>query len=420
MSLETQRQQPDCPVDSHSRGMSRRSFLRAASAAAAAVPILSEGHLAWAARVGSQTATAQASRFHGGGVTEIPADAVLIDANENPLGPCAAACDAVAAAGRHGGRYAFGKTEELTQAVADREGLKPEYVAVYAGSSEPLHYTVLAFTGPGRPYVTADPGYEAGMHAADMAGAQTLKVPLTRDTYAHDMKAMVAASPNAGVLYIANPNNPTGTMTPNQEIRWALAHKPKGSILLIDEAYIHFTDDQSAMDMVRANEDVIVLHTFSKLYGMAGLRCGFAAGRPDLLAKLDRYGMNPMPVTAVAAASASLQNDSLIAARKKITADTRNQTFAWLKAKGYRFTPSQSNCFMLDAGRDGRQTIAAMQQQHVYIGRIWPVMPTWVRITVGTPEEMARFRTAWEQVMATPVEKAALLAEPWSRVPLFS
>ena len=402
--------------------MSRRSFLRAASAAAVTVPVLTEAHLAWAARVGGQTApgasaVARASRIHGGLHAEVPADAVLIDANENPLGPCAAACDAVTAAGHRGGRYAFGKTEVLAAAIAEREGLKPEYVAVYAGSSEPLHYTVLAFTGPGRPYVTADPGYEAGMHAADKARAQIVKVPLTKDAYAHDVRAMVAASPNAGVLYICSPNNPTGTVTPKEDIRWALAHKPKGSVLLIDEAYIHFTENESCMDMVRANEDVIVLHTFSKLYGMAGLRCGFAAARPDLLAKLEMYGMNPMPVTAVDAARASLEDASLIATRKKITADTRNETLAWLKAKGYRVTPSESNCFMLDSGRDGKQVIAAMQQRHVYIGRIWPAMPTYVRITVGTPEEMARFRTAWEQVMAAPVEKAARLAEPWSRIP---
>ncbi len=422
MSSSTRQADPAFTSNSVSDGMSRRSFLRAASAAAVAAPILTEAHLAWAARVGfetpgSQTAAEKASRFHGGQVTEVPADAVLIDSNENPLGPCAAACDAVTAAGRQGGRYAFPKTNALGAAIAEREGLKPEYVAVYAGSSEPLHYTVLAFTGPGRPYVTGDPGYEAGMHAADKARAQTIKVPLTRDTYAHDMRAMVAASPNAGVLYIANPNNPTGTATPRDDIRWALAHKPKGSVLLIDEAYIHFTDNESCMDMVRADEDVIVLHTFSKLYGMAGLRCGFAAARPELLAKLETYGMNPMPVTAVAAASASLEDGSLIAARKKITADTRNETFAWMKTKGYRFTPSESNCFMLDSGRDGRQVIAAMRQQHVYVGRIWPVMPTYVRITVGTPDEMARFRTAWERVMATPVEKAARLAEPWSRIP---
>jgi histidinol-phosphate aminotransferase len=427
MSVKTQQPEPTSPLNSASSGMSRRSFLRVASAAAATVPILTEAHLAWAARAGAQAAqgqtgggqnaVGQASRFHGGLRREIPSDAVLIDANENPLGPCTAACEAVTAAGHQGGRYAPARTEKLTAAIAEREGLKPEYIAVYAGSSEPLHYTVMAFTGPGRPYVTADPGYEAGMRAADTAGAQTLKVPLTTSTYAHDVRAMVTASPNAGVLYICTPNNPTGTATPKEEIQWALAHKPKGSILLIDEAYIHFTDNPSCMDMVQANEDVIVLRTFSKLYGMAGLRCGFAAGRPDLLAKLQTYGTNAMPVTAVAAASASLEDASLIPTRRKIMADTRNETFAWLQAKGYRFTPSESNCFMVDGRRDGRQTITAMQEQHVYIGRIWPAWPTWVRITVGTPEEMARFRTAWEQVMATPVEKAALTAEPWSRIP---
>jgi len=254
----------------------------------------------------------------------IPPDAVLINANENPLGPCKLACEA------------------------------------------------------------------------------------TRDTHAHDVKAMIAASPNAGVFYICNPNNPTGTTTPKDDIAWALKNKPNGSILLIDEAYIHFADVPSSMDMVKAGEDVIVLRTFSKLYGMAGLRCGFAAGRPDLLAKLQTYGMNAMPITAAAAANASLQHTAMIPERKKINTDIREQTFAWLDKQGYSYTKSQSNCFMLDTQHDAKQVIAAMQAKKVYIGRAWP---THVHITVGTAQDMQAFQTAFAEVMQTTPQSAGPNAE---------
>jgi len=385
--------------------VSRRSFLRLASAAAAAVPILTEGHLAWAQ---ASTAVNKSSRFHGGAHVAVPSDAVLINANENPLGPCKVACEACTSITPRGGRYDFAQTVALSKAISDVEGLKEDSIAIYAGSSEPLHYSVLAFTSPSRPYITADPGYEAGMVAAQYAGANVLKVPLTRDTHAHDIRAMVAASPNSGVLYIANPNNPTGTVTPQEDIRWALKNKPKGSILLIDEAYIHFSDIPSSMDMVKSGEDVIVLRTFSKLYGMAGLRCGYAAGRPELLAKLQTYGMNPMPVTAAAAAEASLRYAPLVAERKQINAGIRKNTFAWLDQQGYSYTKSQSNCFMLDTKRDAKQVIAAMQSQNVYIGRVWPAWPTHVRITVGTEKDMQAFRTAFTQVMQAPAQAAMI------------
>lgn len=153
------------------------------------------------------------------------------------------------------------------------------------------------------------------------------------------------------------------------------------------------------MDEVAKGKDLIVLRTFSKIYGMAGIRCGVAVGRPDLLAKLMVYGMNPLPVTGVAAACASLKDSTLVPTRRKIIADTRAETFEWLTKKGYKFIPSVSNCFMIDTGRPGREVMAAMQKHNVYIGRTWPVWPTYVRITVGTPEEMKKFQAAFEQVV---------------------
>jgi len=147
---------------------------------------------------------------------------------------------------------------------------------------------------------------------------------------------------------------------------------------------------------------VIVLRTFSKLYGLAGIRCGFAVGRPDLLDRLDNFGGNFMPITAVSAAIASLKDSQLIAERKRINSTVRSETFQWLDRNGYNYIPSQSNCFMLDAKRPAKNVVEAMAQQQVMIGRVWPIMPNWTRITVGTQEEMAHFQTAFKKTMEAP------------------
>ncbi len=373
--------------------LGRRAFLMTGAVAAAA-PILTEATLAHA-KLASQR------------LGVLPPDAVIINANENPLGPSKAACDAIAQIAPLGGRYdRTGIQATFIKTYAEQHGLKPENIAVYAGSSEPLHYTVLAFTSPGRSLVTADPSYESPVVAAKVVNAPVHKVALN-SAIAHDVKAMVAADPSAGVIYICNPNNPTGTITPRADILWALENKPAGSLLLVDEAYIHLSDEQSVVDQVAAGKDLIILRTFSKIYGMAGIRCGVAMGRPDLLAKLEPYLQNQMPVTALAAAHASITDPDLIPARKKWLADTRNETFAWLKANGYKLVGEpKSNCFMIQTGRDAHSVIAALQAQNVYIGRIWPVWPNAVRVSIGTPDDMAKFRTAFKKVMDAPATAA--------------
>jgi histidinol-phosphate aminotransferase len=332
-----------------------------------------------------------------------PPGAVLLNANENPLGPSPAALKAMAEAASQGGRYdRFGETRALTKTFADRHRLNPETVAVYDGSSLPLHYTLLAFSSPSRGLVIADPCYEAPLFGALMSGAKVTKVPLTQD-YAHDVKAMVAADPTAGVFYVCNPNNPTGTLTSREAIAWLIENKPKGSVVLVDEAYIQFSDAPDVLDMVAAGKDLIVLRTFSKIYGLAGIRCGFAVARPDLLARLVRYGLNAMPITASAAARASLLDEDLIPTRRQMVAQTRHDTIDWLRAAGHDVIGhSQANHFLVDTGRDGASVVAAMKAQNVYIGPSWAIWPRAVRVTVGTPEEMMKFRTAFKAVLEAP------------------
>jgi histidinol-phosphate aminotransferase len=334
---------------------------------------------------------------------DFPPDAVVIDANENPLGPCSSAREAIAAITPQGGRYLDGLTDDLANQIAQMEGVKTDSIAVQAGSTELLHHTVCAFTSPQRSYVTADPGFEAGMFAAKAMGARVVQVPLTK-SYAHDVKAMLAAGTDAGLFYVCVPNNPTGTLTSHSDIEYLVDNKPKGSIVLVDEAYIHFSDATSVVDLVKAGKDLILLRTFSKLYGMAGLRCGFALGRPDLLEKMYAYGGgNFMPITAMVAASASLKHDGLVPERKKVNADIREEVFQWLDRNGYSYVRSQSNCFMLDTKRPAKEAINAMAVQKVFIGRVWPAWPTYSRITVGTRPEMEQFQAAFKKLMTEAV-----------------
>ena len=142
------------------------------------------------------------------------------------------------------------------------------------------------------------------------------------------------------------------------------------------------------------DKDIILLRTFSKVYGMAGIRCGLAVGRPDLLRKLQMYLQNAMPVTASAAAYVSLKDPELVPTRKKIIEDIRNDTFAFLTKNGYVYVPSQSNCFMVETHRPAADVIAAMRDKKVFIGRVWPIWPTHVRVTVGSADEMKKFHAA--------------------------
>ena len=367
------------------RGFSRRHFGRIAaivSAGMASIPMSTE------------MAYAQLSKVKG-----MPADAVKINANENPLGPSAEAAEAIHNVVKLGGRYTYELTDEFQETLAKQSGVSPDSVLPFAGSSLPLHTAAFAFTSPTKPWVTGEPGYESGANAAKFIGSKVIRVPLVKGTYAHDVKAMVAADANAGVLYICNPNNPTGTLTPDADITWVANNLPKGAVLVLDEAYTHISGAPLRTDLVAAGKDVVILRTFSKIYGMAGLRAGAAIGRPDLLKKISSWSSGALPITGMAGATASLKAADLVPTRRKIIGDTRADVLAWLDKGGFEHTPSVSNHFMVNVNHSGAEFTAALQKEKVYIANRWPVWPTWVRVSVGTPEEMEKFKAAFKKTM---------------------
>ena len=190
---------------------SRRSFLQASSALLAC-QVLSESMLAQVA--------VQRSAY--------PKGAVRINSNENPLGPCTAAREAITAGLPNSGRYEFHLTEELIKTYAEQQGVKPEYLLLLAGSTPALNYIVAAFTSAKASYVAAEPSYDAVAHVAQALGTRAVGVPLTK-TWSHDVRGMLAAGPDAGIFYMCSPNNPTGTLTSHADIEYLVEHKPAGS-----------------------------------------------------------------------------------------------------------------------------------------------------------------------------------------------
>ena len=375
------------------KGFSRRNLARMAgmfASGAAALPLFSEFAMA-------QDAEQRMAR--GAGRRAFGPDYVRISSNENPMGPSKEGLDALVKVAPQAWRYSpNGEEQELLKTIAEVEGVPVDHIALYSGSSDPLFRTACAFTSPTRSWTMADPGYGGGAPA--FIGSKVVKVPLKAD-YSHDAQGMLKADPEAGVYYVCNPNNPSGTLTPRKDVELLLANKKKDAIVVSDEAYIHFSSNaQPANDLILAGKDVISLRTFSKIYGMAGIRAGFAMGRPDLLAKLRPFGVGFLPVPALACATASLKAKNLVAERRTINKDIRAATFEFLDKKGIKYVPSEANFFMMEVGRPGAEYAKLMADQKVIIGRVWPAWPTMVRVTVGTAEEMAKFRAGAEKILA--------------------
>ena len=392
MSLE-----PKIQEELLARGYSRRNIGRIALGAAAAIPFFHEFALA-------QQADAPRTRGggRGGGASADP-EVVRISGNENPMGPTKQGLESIAKVAPLAWRYGpQGDNTEFEALLASTENVPQDHVLSYPGSGTPLANLMPAFTSPTRSWTMGLPGYGSG--GGRGIGNKIVQVPLRAD-YSHDVEAMIKTDPNAGVYYICNPNNPTGTLTPRKDLEYILANKQKDAILVIDEAYVHFSGrDNMSTDMVKADKDVVVLRTFSKIYGMAGMRAGMAYGRPDLLAQLAKFGMTAnLSVPTMACAAASMKaNATIIPERIAINKRNRELAFAQMDKLGVSYIPSVSNFFMMSVkGMTAQQVYTAMASKKIILGGAnrWPVWPQHIRVTVGSYEEMGKFNAALAQVV---------------------
>jgi histidinol-phosphate aminotransferase len=334
-----------------------------------------------------------APRSHGEGVR--------LSANENPYGPSASATSAMRDAIRRVNRYPDDEVDALTATIAKLHGLSADHIILGDGSSEILKLVASAYLGPTRKVVMADPTFEALAHYARAAQAEVVKVPLT-PAYAHDLDKM--AVPGAGVIYICNPNNPTASITTKQNVRAFLQAVPESAMVLVDEAYFHYAespDYESVIPLVQMRPNLIVARTFSKIFGMAGLRCGYGVAQPGVIEKMNQQKpWDSVNVIALAGAQASLLDTAHVTDGRKRNNDTRNGVTTALTQLGYEVVPSQANFFMVNIRRPVRPVIDAIRAQGVHVGRLFPALPQYLRVTIGTPQEMQSFLSAFRTVMA--------------------
>jgi histidinol-phosphate aminotransferase len=366
--------------------VSRRSFVKvlgAGSAGALALPFLTaRGHEALAAT---------------GEVSELlaaPAGTYRLDSNENPRGPLPSVLAAVRGALGETSRYPYQVSSDIRAAIARAHGVKPENVLVGCGSGEILRVGVDAFCSPTRALVTAAPTYEGPANRANTLGVPLRATRVSPDL-GLDLSAMAAASRDAGMVFLCNPNNPTGTVHSAGAVRDFVSrvHRESDATVVVDEAYHEYCDHpayESALPLALASPRVVVVRTFSKAYGLAGLRVGYAIGQAPTIAAMQRHRLaNGVNVLGGVAAMAALNaNRSELAREQALNREGRDMAAKFFRDLGFTVTPSQANFVLIDVRRDVRRVQEAAKGRGVLVGRPFPPLETHLRVSIGTADEM--------------------------------
>jgi histidinol-phosphate aminotransferase len=338
----------------------------------------------------------------------VPDDVVQLNSNENPYGPSAAALQAAAEAQRGAARYPDAAEARLVEAIARRHRVEKDNVVLGCGSGEVLRMADGAFLGPDRAVVVSEPTFEAVLNYARAVHAEAVNIPQTAD-FRHDLTAMAkACGPRTGMVYVCNPNNPTGTFVTRDELSAFLDAVPPTVTVLVDEAYDHFVEDPrygSAFEWILKRPNVVVVRTFSKIYGLAGLRLGYAVGTTERIQAMRGHATwDNANALALAAALASLGDDAHVATHRRRNADTRRWLAAELAKDGWRVIPTQTNFMMIHVGADVGPVIERFREKGVLTGRRFQSMPEWLRISLGTPREMKTFVARLREIV--PVRSA--------------
>ncbi len=338
-------------------------------------------------------------------------DAILINSNENPYGPSPRAIAAITGSEAVACRYPDDLYGRAINSIAQLHHVDRSNVILGCGSTEILRVCDASFVGSDKQLVVAEPTFEAVTYYAKVSRASAVKVPLTSD-FRHDLPAMARASAsNTGLVYVCNPNNPTATINTRAEFAGFLAQVPPSVYVLVDEAYFHFVEDprySSVVDMIPQHPNLIVTRTFSKVYGMAGMRLGYAVAQKQTIQAMHSELLFDNGNAAVlSAAVASIADPEIVPTNKKRINDTRKWVTAQLMKSGYRIIPSQANFFMVDTGGDVTPVIKAFHERKIIVGRKFPSMGNWLRVSIGKPEEMQKFLAAFRQIVPAPQKSAA-------------
>jgi histidinol-phosphate aminotransferase len=333
---------------------------------------------------------------------------IRLSSNENPRGPAEASVRALRDALGGSSRYPFEQATALRDAVARSLGVKPENVLLGCGSTEILRMAVDAFTSPARPLVTAAPTFEEAADRAATIGTPVRAIPVDA-ALRLDLDGMRRAAVDAGLVFVNNPNNPTGTVHPAPAIealvRGVLRESPD-SYVMVDEAYHEYVDDPSyatALPLALELPHVVVARTFSKVYGLAGLRVGYAVARADTIRRMAReqLGLNVNALGAVAALAA-LEDTTLVAREQRLNREARDYTQRWFASAGYTVAPSAANFLMVDIRRDPKAFADACRKLDVLVGRPFPPLKTQLRVSIGTMDEMRAATDVFKRVLAAP------------------
>jgi histidinol-phosphate aminotransferase len=330
-----------------------------------------------------------------------PGGPILLNSNENAYGPWPSVSKLMLDAVPLANRYPDASVERFVEQIADLHRVKREQVVLGCGSSEILRICAEIFTSADVPLVTALPTFEAIFRHTRVRNREAKQIPLTSD-FAHDLDRMAdAVQGHPALVYICNPNNPTASLTPRTAIEGLLPKLHPKSVILIDEAYHHFAlsspDYTSFLDKPVDDERIIVARTFSKVFGLAGMRMGYAVAAPATASRMAAFALpdNLNTIGAEIGGNALRDVDGLATAIKRNAVD-RDAFIQQAKQRNLKTIPSFGNFAMIDTGRPIQDVIAHFRQNNIAIGRPFPPFETYARISLGKPAEMAAFWRAWD------------------------
>jgi len=326
---------------------------------------------------------------------------VRLDSNENAYGPSAKVAEAIRFATALVNRYPFRKYDEVTEKIANFHHVKTEQVLFACGSTEILRVAACAFPGDGRQLIQPWPTFEAIQDYAKSVGSEVVSVPLA-ENLAHDLDGMLRRSgPSTGLVYICNPNNPTATLTRRKDLESFIGRLPATTMVLIDEAYHHYAGQSEAyasfIDRPLNDERVIVIRTFSKVYGLAGLRLGYAVASPKVIAKMRKF-LTQDSLNAIIAEVVGVALDDTDAVTKSVKRNRDDDQEFRNSAMLRMLMPvdSHANFVMMDTQHPAYEVIQHFRKHNGLIGRHFPPMDTYIRVSLGTPEQMHRFWQTWD------------------------
>jgi len=328
---------------------------------------------------------------------------VKLSSNENPYGPSKRVRTVITNTFDEACRYPFGNLRELVLAIAEKEGVHKDCVVVTGGSTEGLKATGLVFGQGGGEVIAADPTFQAMLRYAETFGAYVHRVPLN-DKMEHDLEAMSKrVTSKTRLIFVCNPNNPTGTILDKNALKDFCTSHDQQAVIFSDEAYYDFItepDYPSMVELVKQDRNVIVSKTFSKVFGMAGLRIGYLIARPDIASRLKAAVMANTNILAIEAAKEALKDDDFYKFSLLKNTEAKQHIYTTLDSLGLPYIKSHTNFVFFKTGKPIRDVISQMQAENVLIGRPFPPMNTWARISTGTMQEMELFSKGLKKVMS--------------------